>query len=183
MATEPNVKATRFGPGLIYWAPLGTAEPTTPTATLDAAWVKVGFTENGSQLVINHTVTDLVPGEVIDPVHVVLTARTAMFEFAFAEMTAANLQRILNGGTIGASGPYTTYTPPSSTPVQTRAMLLWIADDTAEMFLMRQVVQVGNVTRQNRKGALSLYTAQFRIEVPTSGSAMFEYWEDSTIAA
>jgi hypothetical protein len=179
---EPSAAATQFGAGLIYMAPLGTAEPTGPTATLDAAWKPIGYTENGSQLVITPTVTDLNVGESLDPVHVVITARTIMFEWAFAEMTATNLQRALNGGTLGTSGGYTTYQPPA-TGAATRQMIAWISDTQDELWVFRQALQVGTVTRQNRKGALALYTAQFRIELPTSGAAPFEAWEITSIRA
>jgi len=179
---EPNAAAAQVGPGLIYWAPLGTAEPTSPTGTLDAAWAKVGFTETGSQFVINKTYTDLNVAEQLDPIKVVCTARTIMAEFALVEMTATNLLRVLNGGTIGASGSYTTFTP-QVTGTETRAMLLWISDDLQEMWLFRQVVQVGTLTRQNRKGALATYTAQFRAEIPSSGAAPFETWDLTAVRA
>jgi hypothetical protein len=179
---EPNAAATQFGSGTIYYAPLGTAEPTGPTATFDAAWLKVGYTENGSQMVITPAVTDLMVGESLDPVHVVVTGRTAMFEFAFAEMTATNLQRVLNGGTLATTGAYTTYVPPA-TGAATRCMLMWVSDDLLELWVLRQCLQVGTITRQNRKANLALYTAQFRLEIPSSGLELFKVWEATSIRA
>jgi hypothetical protein len=180
--TEPNSAAAQVGPGLIYWAPLGTAEPTTPTGSLDAAWAKVGFTETGSQLVINKTYTDLNVAEQLDPIRIVASARTIMFEFNMVEMTATNLLRVLNGGTIGASGIYTTFVP-QVTGVETRAMLLWISDDQQEMIILRQVVQVGTITRQSRKAALATYTAQFRAEIPATGQPPVELWALTAVRA
>jgi hypothetical protein len=179
---EPNAAAAQVGPGTLYWAPLGTAEPTAPTATLDAAWLQIGFTETGSQFVVNRTVTDLLVAEQLDPIKVVTTARSITAEFNLAEMTAKHLQMVMNGGTLATSGSYTTFTP-AATGAETRAMLLWISDDTQEMWLFRQVIQVGTITRQNRKGALATFTAQFRAEIPASNAAPFESWFLTSVRA
>lgn len=172
---EPNAASAQVGPGTLYWAPIGTAEPATPTATLDAAWLKIGFTEKGSTFGINKTMTDLNVAEQLDPLKIVTTGRTIMLDFAMAEMTATNLSRIMNGGTIATTGPYTTYTP-AVTGVETRAMMLWISDAIDEMWLWRQVIQTGNISRANNRGALALFAASFRAEIPATGSAPFEAW-------
>ena len=51
-----NAAALGLGPGFLYFAPLGTPEPTdltTPWATVSASWVAIGYTEDGSELSYN----------------------------------------------------------------------------------------------------------------------------------
>lgn len=179
---EPNAAAVQVGSGLIYWAPLGTAEPTAPTGSFDTAWVKLGFTEAGSQFVFTPTVQDLNVGEQLDPIKIVETARTISAEFNLVEVTATNLQRVLNGGTLATTSGYTTFEP-AATGSMTRAMLMWVSDASDEMWLFRQVIQVGTITRQNRKSALAMYTAQFRAEIPATGAAPIKVWETTAIRA
>lgn len=180
--TEPNAAAAQVGPGLLYWAPLGTAEPTSPTATFDAGWLKIGFTETGSKFTISRTVTDLLVAEQLDPLKIVTTARSIMAEFNMVEVTATNLSRAMNGGTTGTSGAFTTFQP-GVTGSETRAMLLWVSDDQEEMWIFRQVIQVGAITRSNAKGALASYSCQFRAEIPNAGGAPFEVFELTSVRA
>ena len=47
----PNgtVENVHLGVGWLYVAPIGTTEPTTASAALDAAFDPIGYTEDGSQ--------------------------------------------------------------------------------------------------------------------------------------
>src|SRR5687768_9470760 len=110
-----NPAALALGPGKLYIAVLGTTEPTdltTPWESVSASWIPLGYTDEGSAL--NYSV-DSEPVEVaeeLDPVAVALTSRELTLDFALAEITASNLKRALNGGTITAGSGIVVFEPP-----------------------------------------------------------------------
>src|SRR5215471_21291101 len=62
LAPTPGRDATTIdvGPGLLYIAPLGTAEPPDPTdASWPAAWIELGYTDDGSEFKVEPTVDDI----------------------------------------------------------------------------------------------------------------------------
>jgi hypothetical protein len=94
-ATPSNVK---LGPGKIYYAPLGTAEPTLGSATLPSQWQAVGYTEDGSEVQINQDTADIEVAEEVDPIDNLVTKRTSTFVFEASEATKKNLLMISGGG-------------------------------------------------------------------------------------
>jgi hypothetical protein len=98
MAGGGNPSNVKLGPGKIYYAPLGTAEPTLGSATLPSQWQAVGYTEEGSEVQINQDTADIEVAEEVDPIDNLVTKRTSTFVFEASEATKKNLLMISGGG-------------------------------------------------------------------------------------
>lgn len=174
--------AVKLGPGLLYVAPIGTTEPTSGSSVLPSAWIALGYTEEGSTITFDMTFEDVPVAEELDPVKVVATGRMASVKFSLAEITARNLKTAFNGGTIVApSLGFVTFEPPDL-GAETRTMLVWQADDNAERWLFRRMLQVGTIEIPRKKAPdKALIPAEFRCEIPTDGSAIFKAWIDASL--
>ena len=105
--------AVKVGPGLLYVAPIGTTEPTSPTATLPSAWVPLGYTEEGHTFTPETTYEDIEVAEELDPIRYVNTRRTGSFEVELAEINLQNFAIAHNGGSIsGPTGGFVSFEPP-----------------------------------------------------------------------
>jgi hypothetical protein len=168
--TATNV---RVGPGILRIAPLGTDEPTDLTTDWDEDWVPLGYTHEGSTVGFDQTFEDITVEEEYDPVDTLQTARSITVSLAAAEVTAANLQKAFNGGTVeSVTGPpaLVTFEPPPAGQV-TRVMLGWEADDGKERWIFRRCVQVGSVEMARRKAPnKATIPLEFRATVPDEGT-------------
>lgn len=173
MGTPGNVDV---GPGLLYVAPIGTAEPTTPTATPDEAWVAIGYTDTGNVFTANTTIENVEVAEELDPIRKLATRRDAMVEFAMAEFTATNLSIAFNGGQItGPTGGYVSFEPPDLGDEQ-RLMLMWRDDYGEEQLVCRRVIQIGSLgIPRNKAPNKAVIPVQLGLEKPLDGSKIFEY--------
>jgi hypothetical protein len=86
------------GPGWLYVAPLGTAEPTSSSAVLPSAWQEVGFTDAGSTFTTDITSEGIEVAETPDRIATVQTTRVTTIAFAMAETTRRNLLLALGSG-------------------------------------------------------------------------------------
>lgn len=96
-----------FGPGVLWYAPLGTTEPTAIVGAWPAGWVHLGYTAEGHQATYGLTIADVEVAELLDPVRRVTTKRDIRVAFAAAELTIEHLKLALNGGT--SAGDITTF--------------------------------------------------------------------------
>lgn len=173
---NPNTIAA--GPGKLYIAPIGTTEPTAVTSALPSQWVALGYTEEGNQFTHDVNTGNIEVAEELDPVKVVDTGRVISVAFSLSEVTAKNLQRALNGGTINTAAGVTTFTPPAL-GAGVRTMLLWDDDDQSvadnavnalrtERWIYRRAYQTGSVALARRKGATNaVIPATFTLEKPS----------------
>lgn len=177
---EPSANPTRVGPGVLFIAPLGTAEPTTPSGTLDVAWLGAGYTEKGSTWGIDLTVTRLYAEEAYEPLRILVTQRLAHMDFNLLELGPLNVSRALNGASTNtSSGGVTKYEPPD-VGNETRCMLLWQSAAKDEIIIVRQALQTGNVTWPRTKTAWSTINCKFDAEIPATGlKAWVRYTVDS----
>lgn len=172
MTGDPT--AVRVGPGKLYIAPIGSSEPTDLETPWDEAWVPLGYTDEGSSITFDNTFEDVMVAEELEAILTLQTARQINVTFALAEITAANMQRAFNGGTIQTSDGVITYEPPDAgdyTPV----MLGWEADDGLERLVFRRCVQVGSVEIARRKAPdKATIPVEFRANKP-DGAKSFAY--------
>jgi hypothetical protein len=169
--TPTNV---RVGPGKLYIAPVGSTEPTGLSGAWDAAWVRVGYTDEGSMFGFDQTFEDIEVEEEYDAIDTLQTQRSIMVSFAAAELTATNLQRALNGGTIETAGEVITFEPPAAGEV-TRVAIGWESDDAKERWVFRRCVQRGSVEIARRKAPnKATIPMEFRVTVPDGGGAPFK---------
>lgn len=175
--------AVRVGPGTLYTAPLGSTEPTDLATAWDAAWIELGYTDQGSTFTFNQTFEDVTVEEELDPLKTMQTARQVLIAFALAELTATNMQRALNGGTITSGTGIVTFEPPTVGEA-TELMLGWEADDALERWVFRQCTQVGSLELPRRKAPNKaiLGGAQWRAVKP-AGAATFAFIHDDDYTA
>lgn len=183
MGTPANV---RVGPGILKIAPVGSTEPTDLATAWDAAWVDLGYTEEGSTFSFDNTFEDVEVAEELDPVAILQTARNIAVSFALAELTADNLQTALNGGTITTSGvapaEIATFEPPEPGDF-TYIALGWESVDTLERWVFRKGLQTGTVEIARRKAPdKATIPAEFRFVKP-SGQAPFMFIHDTDYSA
>lgn len=174
VGTPANV---RVGPGKLFIAPLGTAEPTDLASDWDEDFVPVGYTEQGSEFQFGASYEDVNVAEEMEPILVLQTARNINVVFASAEVTAQNLKFAFNGGTITTPSTNVTFEPPAAgdyTPV----MLGWESDDGLERWIFRKCIQTGASNIPRRKApAKAQIPMSFRVLKPDSG-ASFKFIAD-----
>lgn len=110
-APAGNVDQIQLGSGRLLIAPVGATEPTDVTAAWDAAWLELGFTKDGVHHKYAQTIADAFVEELLDPVAGIVTQRKASVAFNAAQLTALNLKRAFNGGTIVTAAGVSTFTP------------------------------------------------------------------------
>lgn len=150
--TPGNVK---LGPGRLYYAPLGTAEPTLASATLPSAWQSVGYTESGTSVAIDQTAEDIVVAEEFDPIANVMTARTQKLTIEMAESTKKRLLLAMGGGA-GFADDGTAFDFPDPSAL-VNVMLIWDSETATtptinnSRWLFRSAAPSGTITRNNNK--------------------------------
>lgn len=95
-----NPTSIRVGAGLLRIAPLGSLEPTDLVAVWDPAWIQLGYTEEGSTFSYELSSEAIEVAEELDPIRNDTTGRTISIAFSLAEITATNVARSMNGGTM-----------------------------------------------------------------------------------
>lgn len=169
-------------PGFLWYAPLGTAEPThavTGSIFSDAmssatGWIQLGATEEGSNFNFQTTFDTVTVAELLDPVKYVTTGRTGSLAFALSNFVMSNVKLALNGGTVTTTGSTTTtmksYVPPTL-GAEVRIQLLWESQDATERLVIFQAINTGQVSLSRRKGAdNAAIPVEFSLEVPSSGT-------------
>jgi len=163
-----NPLTLSIGPGTLFIAQLGTTEPTDLAAAWPVGWNQLGYTDDGTEVGIETKYEDVLVAEELDPVQILATARTLTLDFALAEITATNLKRVFNGGTITAGSGCVLY----DTVVlgQEQYMMLgWESNDVQERWIFRKAIQTGKVTIPRKKApAKATLTTEFRCVKPPS---------------
>jgi hypothetical protein len=166
-------------PGFLFWAPIGTAEPThavTASQFSDAwpaAWIRLGATEEGHTFNWQTSFDPVTVAELLDPVKYITTGRTGSLAFALVDFHMNNVKRALNGGTITTTGATTTtlstYTP-AAQGAEVRAMIGWESQDATERLIAYQTVNTAQVSIARRKGSDNAnLPVEFQLEAPATG--------------
>lgn len=175
-ATIPNF--VQYGPGWLYQAPEGTTEPTDLTTALNAAWKKVGYTDNGHTFTRTPSYEGIQVAESLLDIAKVATGMDETLEFAYAEMLAANLQIAMNGATVTPSGTGATsidkVEPLAFGATETRTAFLWEAADASARWIYRRCLQTGAMAISRQRGAAkATIPATFTLEPPLNGAKSF----------
>jgi hypothetical protein len=171
MAAGGDAAAVKVGPGRLWVAPLGTAEPTDNSTALPSAWSPVGYTEEGNAYAADLTSEPVEVAEEIDPIRYENTRRLSRVTFSMAEATARNLVLALGGGTAQPNDDTDFELPAAGTEVA--VMLVWDSNETADAtnvrWLYRQAKPSGTIEIARRKSPQkSLIPVTFNLEKPTS---------------
>lgn len=164
--TTQSTDEVLLGPGTLYVAPIGTAEPTSASAALPSAWREVGYTDEGSAIDIAYTNEAIPVAEEFYPAKYVTTDVEMSLGFAMKQASRRNLALALNVGADEANDG-TSFEPPApGSEVRVMAVL-----DTEEgaRWVFRRLFQGGslNITR-NKAPNVALLAVQFRLEKPAS---------------
>lgn len=150
--TPGNVK---LGPGRLYYAPLGTTEPTLASAALPSAWQAVGYTESGTSVGIEQTAEDILVAEEFDPIANIMTQRKQTLQVEMAEATKKRLLLAMGAGAgFADDGAAFDFPDPSAL---VNVMMVWDSDTGTtptgnnSRWLFRSCAPSGTITRNNNK--------------------------------
>lgn len=179
-ATVYDPENLTFGAGVLYYAPLGSTEPTDLVSAWAAGWVPMGYTEGGSSHTVEQKVDQVRVAEEDDVVRNVVSDRTITIEFDLAELTATNMKRALNGGTVTVNGAVTTFAPPLPGSY-VAAMLGWQSTDGKERVCYRRVKQTKAVGIPRQKAPkIQVIPMAWVCELTARGVAPYIHLADST---
>lgn len=154
------------GPGTLYFGAVGATEPTDLTTAWSSAWIPVGYTTEGHAFSYTPSYEGIEVAEELLPIKQVATGAEMVVAFAAAEMTAANVQKALNGGTITTGTGFVTFEPPAADAEPTRVAIGWEAADKSERWIWRKCLQTGGVEINRRKGTdYANLNMEFSVEV------------------
>lgn len=102
MATQPDVSQIIAGPGLIYVAPVGTAQPSLATAPIpfSGTWFQVGYTDAGIDLIYTPTIKEVYVDEEAAVVLDILEKEKFVVQAHLAEVNIENLSLGISACTI-----------------------------------------------------------------------------------
>lgn len=167
----------QLGPGLLYVAPIGTAEPTSASAALATAWREIGYTEEGTSVTFEIESEKVFVAEELDPVRVVTTGRATAVAFQMAEITRRNLALALNVGANEADDG-TWFEPPDAGD-EVRVMIVHEPEEPASRWIFRQCFQTGSIEIARKKTPdKALIPVEFELEKPT-GLKSFRAYPDA----
>lgn len=92
-----------IGPGWLYMAPLATSEPADSTTALPSAWISLGYTEDGTDMVVSNKNDQIMVAETKYPIRVVNSESVVKLRVKLAEPTLRNLKAAFGGGTAGSN--------------------------------------------------------------------------------
>jgi len=190
---QPNAGQVVVGAGTLWFAPLGSSEPApgvllpvsagASAVAWPSAWTQLGYTEDGSEFDWTPKLDALEVAEQLAPLRYVTSSVEAKVMFALAEISAQHVSLVFNGGTTTTSSGITTYVPPL-VGAEVRVMLGWDRIDGLERIIWRQCIQSGTVKQQHKRPpAMNTLPAEFNLEVPTTGAALFTHYFDATLAS
>jgi len=184
MAAGGNSANIHLGPGRLYYAPVGTAEPTSASTALDPAFVPVGYTEDGTQVETEITSEAVEVAEELDPVLYSMTRRASRITFAMAEMTVKRLALAMGGGAArsevggAATQPFVFPDPSSIQPV----MFVWDSaesptDANNRRWVIYQARPSGTITTQRRKAPQkATLPVTFNCELASGQTTPIKVW-------
>lgn len=173
-------------PGYLFWAPLGSTEPTNTVAgskftdAWPVAWVSLGATDEGSTFTYEIETENVEVAEFFDPVKIATTGRSGNIAFALADWSLTKLKYVLNGGTLtvlSGTGATTlsSYTPPAP-GAEVRAMIGWESLDASVRLVCYQTINSGSVEMAFQKAPnKATMPCTFALEVPASGNPFKVY--------
>lgn len=154
MAAGGTAANVHLGPGRLYYAPLGTAEPISASVSLPVAWKVVGYTEDGTTVETEITTEAIEVAEELDPIRYVLTRRTTRISLAMAELAVSKLALAMGAGATRTDDNVAFEFPAPSAMVG--VMLVWDSEEspisaTNRRWIFREVVPNGTISITRKK--------------------------------
>lgn len=164
--------------GILYAAPIGTSEPASATAALDAAWREIGYTEDGSTFETSIDSQKVNVEELLDPVGIYTVGRQSKVSFSMAQASRRNLVLALNQGAAGTNAAASV--EPVAGSAEVRVMLCWQSEDSdaadQRRWVFRQCYNTGGL-KIDRKQApdKALLPVTFELEKPASAQTFIVF--------
>jgi hypothetical protein len=154
MAAGGSSANVHLGPGRLYYAPIGTAEPTSASAALPSAWEVLGYTEDGTTVETEISNEGIEVAEELDPVLYVMTRRMTKLSVKAAEATVTRLALALGAGASRADDTTVFEFPAPSAIVP--VMIVWDSaesptDANNRRWIFRECHTSGTVAIQRQK--------------------------------
>lgn len=173
--------------GQVYVAPLGTALPTTPTATLNAAFVGLGLiNEDGATITVNPDFTDFMSWQAQQPVRSQRTALNVQAAFGLQQWDENTVPLALGGGSVSnPSGSIYRYDLPDETAtIDDRALVIDAKDGSENhRWVFPKAHATESVETQYRRSAEAILPITMRILAPSTGGSPGYYLTDSAAFA
>lgn len=166
-ATEVRLGVT----GHLYKAPVGSTAPTDEDTALNAAFVELGYTENGPSLTVNTTKQSFTPWQSFFPVRETITAQEVMASFTLWQTNADTLKLAWGGGTVTTTTGGTKFTPPATATVNEGAFVFEIEDGSIKdrWYIPRASISLGGDVSFSKDGVTG-YPITITYLQPASGS-------------
>ena len=164
-----NAGEVQIGPGAIYVAPIGTAEPVSASGALDPAFKQIGYTEDGNTFTYEITVAEIDVAELFDPISYATTKRAASIAFQMAQVSATNLNLSLNNGaatTVAGKG-----IAPPAVGSELRVMIVFDGQNGSRWTYRRCLQSTALKIDHKKAPDKSLLPVQFNLEIPVAASA------------
>jgi hypothetical protein len=193
IATVTGTKI-KTGPGLIRYAPLGTAIPTFTAAANKVvgtwtSWIAVGSTDEGITYSESTDTENVEAAESAYPVRTITTSKSGTAAFSMNEIDDLNWKLACNGGTITTSGTGATkinaYVPPL-VGSEVRVMLGFQSQDDDEVIIWPQVFNgAGFETARGTLAAKHLLPVTFNVELPDPAvlTTPYKRWTTGSLAS
>jgi len=172
-----------LGAGRLYVAPLGTTEPTSCSAVLDAAFWAVGYTEDGTTVDTEITSEAIEVAEELDPIGFEQTRRMTKASFQMAEATRKRLALALGAGA-GQTDSAVAFEFPDAGDV-VGVMLVWDSEETPSAtnrrWLFRKCTPSGTVSMSRKKAPnKALLPAVFDCAKPDASTKAVKVFPNSS---
>jgi hypothetical protein len=169
--------------GEVFFAPVGTALPTTPTAALNSAFVGAGFTtEDGVALTVSPEIMEVKAWQSRQPVRRDLNAQDIQAVFQLQQFNEENIALALGGGEVSepSEGIFRYDFLEEGDSLDERALVIDAVDGSEHH---RFVFPRGNVTEaveiQFQRGSEAKLPITFKVLEPSTGGAPGYYLTDS----
>lgn len=173
--------------GQVYVAPVGTTLPTTPGASLDSAFVGLGYcTEDGVTFTVTPDITEFAAWQSRQAVRRELSAQEIQVAFQLEQWNEETVPLAFGGGAITAvSGGFRYDFPTDAAALDEKAMVIDAEDgDRLQRFVIPRGNVVEAVETQFVRSALAVLPITFKALEPTDGSAAcYALFDDTTAFA
>lgn len=185
MAWNNSADTLIAGSGQVYVAPVGTALPTTPTDSLNASFVGLGYhTEDGVSLSAPVNIIEHPAWQSKHPIRREVDSREFSLSFSLLQWDEDTVPLAFGGGTISSvSGGYK-FSPPEPTDAIAEKALICDIDDGTER--TRIIIPRGSVTEgvdtSLTRSAMSALSVTFKALQPSDGSVPWYFVSSDTTA-
>lgn len=176
MAWNDSTELVVASNGQVYVAPVGTALPTTPTETLNAAFVGLGFcTEDGVTVTATPDVKDFTAWQSRQAVRRERNQQEIQASFQLEQWNEETVPFAFGGGAITSpsGGVYRFEFPEAGDALEERAMVIDAQDGTRNTrFVFARGNVVDAVEAKFQATELAVLPISFKLLQPTDGSAL-----------